>query len=257
MKIVEQSTYRLTLRLRPWVIWSFSAMFIGCGLLPIALTSKQELTCDRAPAPGQCELQGQKLFGNATLKTFQLPQIQRAVLESSRDSDGDPTYRVVLLTEAGKVPFMSEYQSGRSRHQDNADKINAFLQNSEQLSLYVEHDDRWSYLLVLLISSGTGLILLLLMGQVVICDLDRQSDTLLITRRGLLGTKILEHPLGKISGVVVQASPGVDGGGTYRICFILASDEEVPVTAYYSVGRKDKWQTVELIRQFLPALEAE
>ncbi len=255
MKIVEQSSDRLVLQLRPWIIWIFSALFIGFGLVPIFSTSKRELICDRTPTPGQCELHSHQLFSSSKLNTFQLSAVQRARLESKRDSEGDSLYRVVLLTDQGSVPFTSIYSSGRSQYRHYVAVINAFLQNPEQRSLYVEYNDHWSLLIVTLISSGTGIVLLVFMGEIVTCDFDRLSGTLHIARRGLFGTRTQKHSLDEVSDVVVRASPGSDGGGTYRICFIFR-EEEVPVTAYYSTGRKEKWKTVELIRQFLPIVKS-
>ena len=69
-------------------------------------------------------------------------ELQRAEVEVNEDSDGD-TYRVVLITENGRIPLSEVYSSGERGKRARANQINAFLSNPEQMSLRIQQDHRW------------------------------------------------------------------------------------------------------------------
>lgn len=59
---------------------------------------------------------------------YTLSEINNVIVSSSRDSDGDRTYRVELFTDQGeRIPMSSWYSSGYARKQRTADAIRAFI----------------------------------------------------------------------------------------------------------------------------------
>jgi hypothetical protein len=74
--------------------------------------------------------------------TIPLNQFQGAKVDVIAFSKRD-AYRVVLLTDGGKVPFTTASSGGAEEKQKNADRINAFISNSGKTSLHVQQDDRW------------------------------------------------------------------------------------------------------------------
>jgi hypothetical protein len=98
-------------------------------------------TCQRVePTQGNCQLMSFGLLGSNEI-TIPLNQLQGAKVDES--SDGD-TYRVVLLTNDGDVPFTPICSSGAGEKQKNVNLINAFIGNTEKTFLRVQQDDRLS-----------------------------------------------------------------------------------------------------------------
>lgn len=59
---------------------------------------------------------------------YRLSDIREAMVTSSRDSDGDTTYRVELATVQGqRIPMTSWYSSGYRRKEETANAIRGFL----------------------------------------------------------------------------------------------------------------------------------
>jgi len=59
---------------------------------------------------------------------YRLSDVSEAIVTSSRDSDGDTTYRVELITVQGqRIPMTSWYSSGYRRKEETATTIRGFL----------------------------------------------------------------------------------------------------------------------------------
>ena len=60
---------------------------------------------------------------------YTLDEISGAIVESSRDSDGDRTYRIDFTTKTDeRIPMTSWYSSGYKKKQEAVDLIVAFLE---------------------------------------------------------------------------------------------------------------------------------
>jgi hypothetical protein len=147
MKIVEQTLNRLRLQPNNLKIIKerafFGGVFVVSGLVVIIFFGKvATLRCQRIePTQGSCQLMRSGLLGSDEIK-IPLNQLQSAKVDVNKDSDGD-TYRIVLLTDGGKVPFTSIWSSGEEGKQEKADEINAFIGNPDKTSLRVQQDFRW------------------------------------------------------------------------------------------------------------------
>ncbi|MDD1428888.1 DUF4564 domain-containing protein [Dolichospermum sp. ST_sed9] len=170
--------------------------------------------------------------------------LRGATVEESEDDDGI-SYRVIILTTGDKVPFTYYYSnSGFDDKQAIASHIEEFVKNPQITSLKEEQNDQsffdffWWCIIV-----AVGI---LLMTPVVTCIFDKTLNTLTIKRQGLLGTKVIEHRLNEIKDVLIE-----DDDGTYRVTIVLVGELSLPLTSYYSSGRKSKQETVSCIKSFL------
>lgn len=246
MKIVQKTPNLLILRLRPLILWIFGIFFASLGLfLLVTLGKVTTLTCTRTE-PTNCQLVASGLLGSQS-KQIPLNTLQGAKVEETSDSDGS-TYRVIILTSSGNVPFTS-YLSSLKDKQTIASDIEDFVKNPQMTSLKQEQDDRfWIYLI-----GGTFVIAgsLVLLAPVVTCVFDKTLDTLTLTRLGLLGKRVFEHRLHEIKDVLVEESTDSDSGSTYRVSIVLMSGDRQPLTSYFTSGRKSMQETASHIKSFL------
>lgn len=147
MKIVEPTPNRLRLQANNLMTAMgtvlFGSIFVVGGLAAMVVFGElATLTCHRVePTQGSCQFVHSSLLGSDET-TIPLNQLQSAKVDVNESHKGD-TYRVVLLTDSGKVPFTTAWSSGAVEKQKNADQINAFIGNPGKASLRVQQDDRW------------------------------------------------------------------------------------------------------------------
>lgn len=126
-------------------LFLFGLIFVGVGLAVMWFMGAQTtLACARpGPRTGTCTLTQTNLFGRVNrAESLRLTEIERAEVQVSVDDDGSDTYRVVLRTERGTVPFTDYYSSGRTDKRETADRLNAFLEDDAARELEVSQDDR-------------------------------------------------------------------------------------------------------------------
>jgi hypothetical protein len=171
MKIVQQTPTELTLRLRPVGLWIFGGIFAVAGLAVIVFLGRATtLTCRRAePTQVSCELMESGLPG-LQLREISVSRLYGAEAETSTSSDGN-TYRVVLLTSEGKVPFTAIYSSGSEAKQTTASHIATFVHTSEE-TLTAQDDSRWFAYPFGSIFVAAGLFVISI-GQAVACSFDK------------------------------------------------------------------------------------
>jgi hypothetical protein len=147
MKNVEPTPNRLSLQANNLMTAMgtvlFGSVFVVSGLVAMVVFGElATLTCQRVePTQGSCQFVHSGLLGSDET-TIPLNQLQSAKVDVNEGNRGN-TYRVVLLTNGGKVPFTSVWSSGAEGKQKNADRINAFIGNPGKTSLRVQQDDRW------------------------------------------------------------------------------------------------------------------
>ncbi|MBD1863755.1 MULTISPECIES: hypothetical protein [Trichocoleus] len=251
MKVVKETPNQLTLLHRPIWLWLFGLIFAGAGLAAIATFGKVvTLNCNRtAPVQSNCQLKAAGLLGLAAQETA-LDSLQSAKVERSSSSDGD-TFRVVLVTNQGEVPFTDYYSSGENGKQEIATQISTFLSSPQASSLTLQQDDRWFMFMFGSVFVIAGLAVAIGMGEIVVCEFDRSSDSLILKRHGLFGTKVSERRIHEIEAVRVEESRDSDGS-TYRVSLMFTvGDRLLPLTSYYSSGRHSKQAIADQLRKFL------
>ncbi|HEY9815957.1 MAG TPA: hypothetical protein V6D20_09215, partial [Candidatus Obscuribacterales bacterium] len=250
MRVLTSSTQHLVLQLRPWSLWFFGGAFMLFGLLPgLLIAEVATLECRRTEQPPSCELSRSSLV-NDDRHVILLDQFQGVEVQESR-SDGSSTYRVVLLTSEGDRPLTGHSSSGYAEKERLARQIDTFLNDTNQSQLVIQQDSRWLGYLFTLIFSGSGLAVACLLGKVVTCEFDKLGQSFKLTRRGLWGSKTIEHPLHHIQTVHLETSRSSKGSTTYRVALGLKNGDRLPITTYYSSGRKGKQKTADQISAFL------
>ena len=96
-----------------------------------------------------------------------------------------------------------------------------------------------------------GILGLIFSGQVVTYKFDKDSDSLIIKRRGLLNTQVILHSLCDILDVQVQSTSwSHDETANYQIVVLLITRNKL-VLNFGFISTQEKIETVNLIRKFL------
>lgn len=256
MKVIHQSTDILIIQIRPIFIWIIGVIFAFVGLSIIAFLGKETImTCSRfANLDGVCAIKETGILG-VDIKKIPLKSLHGAEVESSTDSEGDTTYRVILKTNRGNIDFSSYSSSGYSEKEYIASNINNFVKNTSQQTVTVEQDERIFIYLFGGVFALLGLIIVLLVSQVT-CFFDNKMNKLIIIKQTLLSKKYFEYELSDIVDVTVEESYSSDSGPTYRVALIQASGEPIPLTLYYSSGCKDKQMQAKVIKDYLNSIRS-
>jgi hypothetical protein len=253
MKIIENTPDRLVLRNYPTLQIVMGLIFALTGMVITFFFGRSvDLHCDKLePGLVNCRL-GDKWMGYLPLGERMAQHVQSAEVDESTDSEGDSTYKVVLVTDAGRVSLTSFYSSGYSAKANLAQRVNGFLQASGQRTLDLKVNTDWWILIFLFLFTGGGVVVILLAKTTGI-EMVRSEGVLRILKDGLFGRGQEEHILREIESVVLESSSGSRGSTTYRIAFHVVDGGELLLTRWYSSGRKDKQQAVDAMNAFLAA----
>ncbi|MBD2022261.1 hypothetical protein H6F43_18940 [Leptolyngbya sp. FACHB-36] len=246
MKTIEHTSTSLKLKQPVWHGWAFGFVFAAAGALAIVLFAKLDvLSCSRAPLTDSlCHLKRSSVLGSTT-QTIPLSTLQGAEIETTSSSDGGSTYRVVLLTPQGTVPFTDYFSSGYSSKEAKATQIQTFAKSFEP-SLLIEEDGRWLAFPFGALFIGVGSAIALFLGRTHAFSFDRHQNTLTVQR----GRCQDHYSLNDIAAVEVEESSDSDGS-TYRVRLVLASGEHIPLSRYLSSGRESKEKLAATIQAFL------
>lgn len=96
------------------------------------------------------------------------------------------------------------------------------------------------------------LVLLAIFGEITTCTLDQDLRMVRFKRLHLWKSGERELRFDEINTVAVESSRS-DGSTTYRVSFVLKSGEKIPLTNYYSSGRKGKQRQAQKISDFISA----
>jgi hypothetical protein len=89
--------------------------------------------------------------------------------------------------------------------------------------------------------------IVLVMTPTTTVNIDRRAGTIVIQRQSLSSQRSEAFSLADLRGIKLQSS----SGGAGRIVFVFRDRGEVPLTGYYSSGRKGKQRRVDQMRAFL------
>lgn len=129
-------------------------LFIAASVFIVVSGGGQTtLKCNRLetnPAV-ECELMYSGLFGKR-ITPIQRGQLQGAIVKRKRS-----TYRVVLLTKQAQIPLTPSYSLSKQGKQKKVDRIEAFLNTPERVSLTIQQNNNWfAYSWALLFALGGG-----------------------------------------------------------------------------------------------------
>jgi hypothetical protein len=246
--ITEHTATRLVIKAKnsSWG-FLFAAICVWLGLTAILRVAAITFTCHRIePRQGQCELAIAGLTTSAR-QLIDLTQVIEARVEASVTTDArgreSTDYQVVLRTRSGSVDILSS--SDFSRQYDIADRINAFITDTNQEDLSIEQDERLiSYTFgSALVAFGVWMVLLIV--QVTIYTFDRTANTLAIERR-LFGVRVNEYPLNDIEDVYALENERSRSRPKTRTVYIhLKSNRRIPMAV------PDDDNLINTIRAFL------
>ena len=254
MNVTEMTDTRLVIHGKGTGRWLviFGSIFALVGVIMFVLFGQSAtLRCNRDWQPKVCRIE-RRLLGLVPIKTIELSSLSSAYVDESRDDDGDLTYRVMLVTGEGRVPLTGSLSSGYSSKADMVAEISTFLEDREQRTLEVTQSGTMGALFSLIfVLVGGGVILGGINTMGLSWILDKRLDVVVKERRAWGRTKAEQYPLRLVTGARVGESHDSDGGSTYRVELLMASGETLPLTTFYTSGRKGKAETVAAIRQFL------
>ncbi|MEN9252904.1 MAG: hypothetical protein Q6K99_05745 [Thermostichales cyanobacterium BF4_bins_65] len=147
-------------------------------------------------------------------------------MEASEDDEGDSTYRIVLLTDSGRVPLTEYYSSGLQKHRVLKDKVDQFI-NSNQPHLDISQDDRWMGVLIGGSFSGFGLLFLLPVFNSTTITFDKSQGKFYIHEVSLFTNRRHEYPLYQLQRLEKRESTDSDGDTTYSLVAVLTSGEHL------------------------------
>ncbi len=240
MKILELTPHRIVLRDRAIPLWLSAVGLILAGLIIIALGKLTTLTCHRGLSPqSQCQL---SRFGALGVGSSQqsLNNLQGANIDRHRSSKGRITHAVLLSTGLGTVQ-LTDYGGDWQQKEAIASQINGFVDDSHQLSLQVQQDDRPWMLLFGGLLLGPGAFLGVAVCRVTHCDLDKTTGKLRIARWGIRGTQVSEHPLHQVISADLDVRSRRYKGRlhtTYRISFRMVNGKQVRLNYFFAEDKQ-------------------
>ncbi len=143
----------------PVTLFIMGVIFTGVGLAAVYYFGHDiELTCRRAV--NKCVIEKTSVFGDKNVEeSFRLSSLAGAEVIEKRDSEGDYTYKVMLITDEGRIPLSGYSSSDRSSHNKNARKINNYV-NSYTESLEIEQSGTFIRIFGFVFAGIGGLLLL-------------------------------------------------------------------------------------------------
>jgi hypothetical protein len=186
MKIVEHTKQSLELAdQNRQCLWGllFATPFLTIGLGTAIATAKVvTLECQRTVAT-QITCQ-RKVAGILGTSTDQIPgQLQTATVVKSSGTG------VVLGMTTGKVELAPYRSLVMDRHYENADRLSAFIKDSQKTNVRIEQDDRLGNSLFILnfLVGGVGVsIVSLAIPLQMSCKFDRSSNQVILDKKYLL-----------------------------------------------------------------------
>lgn len=257
MKLSQRSSQQLTLRLSSWQGWLLSALFMAVGVGGLVwMSEKAVLDCDRATT-GQCTLTRGGFF-NQQSRRFAVASLRAAEVDTSEDSDGNGSYRVLLITDGETMPLTRAYNSNFHKNTRLATRANQFIQTPTQPTLSLAYDRRWVGLFMLFCFGGVGL-LMLLNSRVATCEFDKSTNRFALRLWGLLGSDSRQYPLQQLLGVRVELFQDLNAdsaktkrdGISSRLTLVLKNGEVIPLEKMYAGNSIEQEKLARQVHGFL------
>lgn len=244
MKLVEQTSTRLKLQanhgseLALGILLGASFVLGGLGVI-VEFAKVTTLTCDRLePTHVKCEL---RTVGLADTDVIPFPpNYLLGAKVQEIDLDDSTTYRVLLQTKNGDFPLTQTASSGARGKEISVAQIKAYLQNSNQKSLFIKHDRSWMAYAFggLFALIGSGLIYLMLsMPFRITYVFDKRADQMEWKQQYLFNRKIQQWRLQEVEDVRFNIKTDSDEDESYSVSLILRSGEELPLQLLKVFGK--------------------
>lgn len=221
MKIIEQTATELKIQTRGvFDFWLPSCLLMVFGLKLLAFDYHlASLSCHRVQGiQGNCQLVRSSLLGS------KIQEIQLASLQKAKVVRTVYTSKVVLLTDAGYVPFAGNYTYWGDKDAI-VSEINSFVKNLDcRLLELKQHDSLFQWIGGIFVTAGIAVIAF---GKNEIYSFDRTLDTLTVKQQGLLGSKLIQHSLCEIYGVEVARTKDRDNDIWYEVRLLVCGGSSI------------------------------
>ena len=239
MKIVEQTSKKLTLHNAALGAWIFGSVIASIGIfIPLFCAGKTMhlFSCDRTSAnEGSCEIQEINRWGKQKPKILPLNELKGANVEThvTYDKKGREiiSYRVYILTGNEDIYFIGS--SERHYLDSVVNQITEFINNSTEPDLRIRTVSDNS-IVMYIIGGVLGVVsIALLLADVIICSFDKASGTFYIKKQGIRGKRVKSERNINISDIRIEESNRWQNKQTgkthitYKLSLVLKSGESL------------------------------
>ncbi|MBM0740583.1 hypothetical protein JOY44_02950 [Phormidium sp. CLA17] len=232
MNIIQHTSTQLTVENsnRQW-LWGvlFSIPFVALGLGLTAFTSNvTTLRCQRTKsAQLSCQRIVTGLLG--TEITLIPGQVMKAGVVTANGVG------VVLSTSKGQMELAKHRLMVREEQRDIANRINAFIRNSQQQNFKIQQDDRWAGLITGANFFIPGMAIIgvaLAIPMYVLCNFDQSSGQLTVEKRyRLFNTKVMnQYKLIDAQHAEVKRLPISNRSPIYLVRLMLISTKSIALS---------------------------
>lgn len=211
MKIMKQTATELKIQTRGvFDFWLHSCLLIIIGLKWAVFDCHlATFNCRKIQATqGNCQLVISNWLGSNT------QEIELATLQEAKVVKSGYSSRVIMVTDAGDIPFTHHYTHWGNK-ESIAAEINDFVKNAERKELELKHHEvLFECLGGLFLIAGIAVIAL---GKKETYSFDLTSDKLTVKQQSLLVSKVIQYPLQEIYGVEVKEFRDRDNDSWYEI----------------------------------------
>jgi len=236
LKIIERTSTTLKIEAKRNINF-FNVLIIGMGGIGLIIfvlanliysTTLITLKCERLnKTQVDCKLSSSSLI-EERITPIPVKEFQGAELAAKKKNG---RYSINLLTSEGNIPLYDVSDSSKEVGHKAVKKINNFISDSEQVSLKVQHDKRWS---IYAYGGVFGLIGISLFFRNLVskldltCILDADTDRMYLKRQNLFkNTETREEILYEIRQAQIVEKTNKEGKKTYNIKLLLRSDNEI------------------------------
>ncbi|WP_334866460.1 hypothetical protein [Nostoc sp.] len=180
--------------------------------------------------------------------------------EMQTDSQVKPrySYKILLLTDKDSFPFTDRtYPKFKLEElQSIVLRINKFLKNPTDNNLAVILDDTFMGYIVVRFTVFCGILALLIAspGLFIICNLDKETNTVKISRYrwfGTLGKTVFQYSLNEITDVKLERIDTSIDEYFFRVILVLESGDNLPLTPNYTSNYINGDSIVRVTKDFL------
>lgn len=256
MRIIEKTSTILKLQEENTLGKRFVMGGLGIGCLWVGIgvsfdaSAISTLTCERIKQPqATCKLITSRLF-TKSVKPLPSGHLQNAEMDTTRGEDGDE-HQIILITNQDRIPFPGAHLSTYMQKRKTLNRINAFLQNPDQVSLKVQQDDRWFVISfgVSFTLFGSYFVYSFFAAKILnICVFDKHSGQLYLKKGNILNSEIIKYPLHEIIEATVSEEKS-DGDVIYTTQLRFISDKPLPLEI--SGSRTKHYRIAQSINQFI------
>ena len=255
MKVIQKTEHLLELRSGLDLIVFITGFFFAFGLPSLSFllfmpstivdTGVERFSCKKVERTiATCELSKSSIMGLAKGKSTFFEGVKGTRVEKITDTDAE---EVFLVTNKGDVPLPSLIG-------EDAKLFNKYIQTAVG-EFVVEKDNRLLNFQIMLFMLSFQLFnvltiyLILYFAIIETYIFDKNVNTLIIKRRGILVNEVAERSLHEISEIELETTRDSDGDELYEVRLLMNGGDRLSLGNISN--QKEKKEIADLIRSFL------